>query len=74
MEAPQIRLALPGELGEHQAMPRKEHDLNTATAEALARMTGTTVPRGEDLTDDPALKAKYLAAIAKEKAREKRSK
>jgi hypothetical protein len=53
-------------------MQRKDHDLNTGVAGAVARMTGTRIPRGEDLTDNPELKRKYIEARDKEIARQKR--
>lgn len=53
-------------------MQHKKRDLNTAVAGSVARMTGTRIPHGEDLTDNPELKRRYIEARDKEITRQER--
>lgn len=43
-------------------MPRKRKDQNKATAKAVARITKTSLPKGEDLLGSEALKRKLSQA------------
>lgn len=53
-------------------MSREEQDENTQAAQLIARVTGTPVPRGEELTDDPELRRMFLEAKERERQRQRK--